>query len=95
VSVFNKAGANPRLLSEAMVSSAAVMILLLGPGQKPDADKGEGKADLKGFLIVSQSELPAPNCSGFGGRARRGARTGCGALGLLTLGFFLFNLRCA
>lgn len=84
MSVFNKAGANPRLLFKVMVSPAAAMILLLGPGQKTDPDKGEGKAELMGFLIVSQSELPVPNCSGFGGSAasavaRRGTGAGRGA----------------
>lgn len=47
------AGANPRLLFKVMVSPAAATILLLGPGQKTDPDKGEGKAELMGFLIVS------------------------------------------
>lgn len=73
MNVFNKAGANPRLLFKVMVSPAAAMIPLLGPGWETDPDKGEGKAKLMGFLIVSQSELPVPNCSGFGGSAASAA----------------------
>lgn len=80
---FNKANANPRLLFKVTVSPAAVMTPLLGPGQKPDPDKGEGEVELMGFLIVSQSELPVPNCSVFGGQhstvVHRGADTGHGA----------------
>lgn len=99
MSVFNKAGANPRLFFKAMVSPAAAMILLLGLGWKPDP--GEGKAEIMGFLIVSQSELPVPNCSGFGGStastaACRGAGTGRGTwVRSLQAFFFLFNLQCA
>lgn len=66
MSVFNKAGANLWLLFKVMVSPVAEVILLLGPGWKTDPDKGEGKAGLMGFLIVSQSELPGCNCSRFG-----------------------------
>lgn len=100
MSVCNKAGANPRLFFKAMVSPAAAMILLLGLGWKTDSDPGEGKAEIMGFLIVSQSELPVPNCSGFGGStastaAHRGAEQ-VKALGFAHFRvFFLFNLQCA
>lgn len=98
MSVFNKAGANPRLLFKVMVSPAAAMILWLGPGWKTDPDKGKGKAELMGFVIVSQSELPVADCGGFGGSAA--SAVACGgagagrALGFAHFGFFpLFNLR--
>lgn len=96
---FNKAGANPRLIFKVTASPAAAVIPLLGPGQKTDPDKGEGKAELTGFLIVAQSELPVPNCSGFGGStvstvALRGAGTGQGTWVCSLWVFFLFNLRC-
>lgn len=45
MSGFNKDGANPQLPFKMMVSPAAAMILLLGPGWKTDVDKEESGAD--------------------------------------------------
>lgn len=44
MSGFNKDGANPQLFFKMMVSPAAAMIPLLGPGWKIDMDKEESGA---------------------------------------------------
>lgn len=69
MSVFNKAAVNPRLLFQVMLSPATEVIPLLGSGQKTAPDEGKGEVGLMRFLIVSQPELPVPNCSGFGDSA--------------------------
>lgn len=45
MSGFNKDGADPRLPFKMMVSPAAAMIPLLGPGWKTDTNKEESGAD--------------------------------------------------